>query len=92
VFCSVCEQLVRGIHRIKTIRKHQFDNQSETAESDGVGDYVYVALQSPDVLRSIVNAVWVVARNHFVPFLGYPIFDVGVLKNVKVFWDFDIFD
>jgi hypothetical protein len=40
VFCSVCEQLVRRIRRVKTICKYQFDNQSEAAESDGVGDNI----------------------------------------------------
>jgi hypothetical protein len=39
-----------------------------------------------------VNAVWVVARNYRVALLGYPVFDVSVLENVEIFWNFDIFD
>ena len=36
----VCQQLIRGIHCVKTVCECQFGNQFWAATPDGVGDYV----------------------------------------------------
>lgn len=48
-------------------------------------------VRGPDVQWPSVNAVGVISRNNFVPFLGDPFLDKRVFEDMQIAWDLDVF-